>query len=273
MAKIFFQSSLPRAGSTLLQNIMGQNPQFYVTPTSGLMELIYGARANFTEMTEFKFHKEPELMTKGFKAFCNEGIHGFVNAITDKPYYLDKGRAWSYYVKWLEHFMPYQPKVICMVRDLRDIFASMENAFRKEPDKERMVHWANLQNTTVPKRIDTWCNTPPVGIAIERLEAILQAKLDHKILFVKYEDLCLRPENEISRIYNYLEVPHFQHNFDYIEQITHEEDGPHDGFGDHTIRNTLSLQPSRANELLGESVTEWIYGRYQWFYQYFRYNK
>ena len=34
--KVFFQSSLPRAGSTLLQNILGQNPEFYVTPTSGV---------------------------------------------------------------------------------------------------------------------------------------------------------------------------------------------------------------------------------------------
>ena len=41
--KIFFQSSLPRAGSTLLQNVMGQNPDFYVTPTSGVLELLYAS--------------------------------------------------------------------------------------------------------------------------------------------------------------------------------------------------------------------------------------
>jgi hypothetical protein len=32
---IFYQSSLPRAGSTLLQNLIGQNPTFHVTPTLG----------------------------------------------------------------------------------------------------------------------------------------------------------------------------------------------------------------------------------------------
>jgi sulfotransferase len=30
---IYFQSSLPRTGSTLLQNLIGQNPNFHVTPT------------------------------------------------------------------------------------------------------------------------------------------------------------------------------------------------------------------------------------------------
>jgi len=273
MAKIFFQSSLPRAGSTLLQNVIGQNPDFYVTPTSGLMELIYGARANFTETGEFKFHKEPELMRKGFKAFCDQGIHGFVNAITDKPYYLDKGRSWGYYINWLEHFMPYKPKVICMIRDLRDIFSSMENAFRKEPDKERLIHWGQLQNTTIPKRIDTWCSTPPVGISLDRLESILAQGMAHKILFIRYEDFCLRPEVEISRIYNYLDIPHFQHNFDFIDQITHEDDAQNDGFGDHIIRNRLEMLPSKAPELLGPAVCDWIYNRYSWFFQYFKYNK
>jgi len=52
--KIFFNSSLPRSGSTLLQNIMAQNQKFYVTPTSGVLELVFGARANYTNSPEFK---------------------------------------------------------------------------------------------------------------------------------------------------------------------------------------------------------------------------
>ena len=39
--QIAFQSSLPRSGSTLLSNIVGQNPNFHVTPTSGLLDLLY----------------------------------------------------------------------------------------------------------------------------------------------------------------------------------------------------------------------------------------
>jgi sulfotransferase len=70
MKKIFFQSSLPRSGSTLLQNIMGQNPEFYVTPTSGVLELLYAARANYTNSPEFKA-QDSELMKKGFIHFCH----------------------------------------------------------------------------------------------------------------------------------------------------------------------------------------------------------
>ena len=80
--KIFFQSSMPRSGSTLLQNILGQNPDFYVTPTSGVLELVYGARANYTSSPEFKA-QDGELMKKGFMGFCKNGMEGFYEGITE----------------------------------------------------------------------------------------------------------------------------------------------------------------------------------------------
>lgn len=271
--KIFFQSSLPRSGSTLLQNIMGQNPDFYVTPTSGLIELIYGAKHNYTHTDEYKYALNQEELDKAFSSFCREGLHAYCSSLTDKKYFLDKGRSWGYYIFWLEHFMPYTPKIICMIRDLRDIYASMENAFRKNPNKETLVNWSELKNNTVPKRVDYWSMNPPVGIAVERLEALLMEGHANKILFIKYEDFCLNPEQHMARVYNYLELPYYQHNFDNIPQITHESDLHNMGYGDHTIRNSLSLNQSRANQLLGAGVCDWIYNRYKWFYDYFRYNK
>ncbi len=51
---VFYQSSLPRAGSTLLQNIIGQNPQFHVTPTSGMIDLMLGTRIGYNGNKESK---------------------------------------------------------------------------------------------------------------------------------------------------------------------------------------------------------------------------
>ena len=41
---------------------MGQNPQFYVTPTSGLLELVFGARANYTNSPEFKAQDAEDII-------------------------------------------------------------------------------------------------------------------------------------------------------------------------------------------------------------------
>jgi hypothetical protein len=57
--KIFYLSSMPRAGSTLLQNIFAQNPSFYITPTPGRLELAFAARANFTNSPESKIRTTP----------------------------------------------------------------------------------------------------------------------------------------------------------------------------------------------------------------------
>lgn len=272
--KIFFQSSLPRSGSTMLQNLMGQNPDMYVTPTSGLMELIYAARNNYSNAIEFKNSLQPELMRKGFAAFCNAGLHAFASAVTEKKYYMDKGRSWGFYLDWLELFMPYQPKVICMIRDLRDVFASMEKNFRKQPDKDfNIINWNTLQSTILEKRMDMWANSPPIGIALDRLYAVLQNGNGAKILFIKYEDMCLRPEIEMSRIYNYLEIPFYKHDFENIQQITHEQEIESLRLIDHKVRPVLEMKQSEAMKILGPQICDWVYNKYKWFYDYFKYNK
>ena len=88
MEKLFFQSSLPRAGSTMLQNILAQNQDIYATPTSGVLELIYGARENYSNSPEF-IAQDKDLMRKGYLAFCKNGMDAFYNAITDKKYVID----------------------------------------------------------------------------------------------------------------------------------------------------------------------------------------
>ena len=89
MEKIFFQSSLPRAGSTLLQNILAQNPDFYTTPTSGLIEMLYRSRNAYSDSPEFKAQDE-ETMKKAFMGYCRGGLEGYFKDITDKKYIVDK---------------------------------------------------------------------------------------------------------------------------------------------------------------------------------------
>ncbi len=273
MDKIFYQSSLPRAGSTLLQNILAQNPDIYATPTSGVLELIFAARANYTNSPEFKA-QDPKLMEDGYKAFCKAGMDAFYNAITDKKYIVDKSRGWGIHYDFLQFVQGEEPKIICMVRDPRDIFTSMENNFRKHPEKQSdVLDWSKGQGTTVPKRIDIWAQNPPVGLAFERLSEIFRMGLDSKMLFVRFEDLCLYPDTEMIRIYDYLGIPHYKHDFDNIEQLTKEDDEVYGAFGDHVIRTKLEPVPSRAKQLLGKDVTDWIYTNYKWFFDTFRYSK
>jgi sulfotransferase len=268
--QIFYQASLPRAGSTLLQNIIGQNPDFYVTPTSGVLELVFAARGNFTSSAEFKAQDEV-LMREGFRSFCREGIKGFYNTVTDKKYVVDKSRGWGYYRDFLDFFNP-DPKIICMIRDPRAILASMEKNHRKNPEKSsQLVDDSQMQNITVEQRIDSWVSQPPVGLAFERLRQIIREGNDKKMHIVKYEDLVKYPHREMGKIYRYLEVGVFEHDFSNIAQITKEDDTVYGVYGDHTIRPVLEAPKPDWNEILGKSASDWIKSNYRWFYEYFGY--
>ena len=268
--KIFFQSSLPRSGSTLLQNIVGQNPAFYVTPTSGVLELLYVARSYYSSGAEFKA-QDPTLMREGFLGFCKNAMEGFFGAVTDKPYVMDKSRGWGIHRQFLSSFYP-EPKIVCMIRDPRDIIASMEKNYRKNPELDSgIISWADGSNTTTDKRAQYWMSTPPVGLAFERLLQMFKEDISKNILFVKYENLCLNPQGEMDRVYDYLGVERYVHDFNNVEQITKEDDAVYGVYGDHNIRKEVKPLISSSAEVLGVPLCTHIKENYKWFYDTFNY--
>ena len=271
--KIFFQSSLPRSGSTLFQNIIAQNPDFYVTPTSGVLELVYAARSNYSTSPEFKA-QDKKIMENGFRAFCKGGIESYYGEIApDKKFVLDKSRGWGIHHDFLNFFYP-DPKIVCLVRDPKDIFASMEKKFRANPQIDTgMINHNEMRGTTTEKRIDIWSNSQPVGLALERLYQIINQGIDKKMIFIKYENLCHNPNKELQRFYDFIGVESYQHDFDNIEQVTKEDDDVYGIYGDHNIKPKLKSYRSDAKDILGKYVCDWITKRYAWFYDYFNYNQ
>jgi sulfotransferase len=269
---IFYQSSMPRAGSTLLQNIIGQNPTFHVTPTSGMIDLMLGARIGYNENQEAKAG-DKDMWRNGFYSFCRAGLNAYVANLTNKPYVLDKNRNWAASYPLLVNIYP-NPKIIFLVRDLRCIFASMEKKFRANPDiEDGTVNNMNLTGLTTQARVEKWATSHPIGHALPKLYQSLLDKTAKNFIFIRYEDLCTDPEIQLKRIYSYLEVPYFQHNYDYIPQITVEDDTVHGIYGDHTIRNTLSMLPNDSKEILGDYTYEWIYTNFKWYFDTFNYKK
>ena len=269
--KMFYNSSLPRSGSSLLQNLLGQNPDFYVTPTSGLLELVFAARSNYTNSPEFKA-QDSELMETAFLDFCRTGMEGYFLNQTDSQYIVDKSRGWGVHFGFLDRIFNEKPKILIMIRDLRDVLTSMEKIYRKNPQMSNdVVNHGSMQGTTVRKRCDIWLNTQPIGLAIERIAEIIQQGIYQHVKFIKYEDLLEKPEETMNGIYDYLEVDRFKHNFNHIEQLTIEDDSVYGMYGNHTIQTKLGTLNSQYKDVLGNSVSEYIREKYSWFFDYFRY--
>jgi sulfotransferase len=268
--KIFFNSTLPRSGSTLLQNLLGQNPEFFVTPTSGLIDLMLGARIGYNQNYESKAG-DTEMWKDGFYAFCSHGIDGYIKSQTSKPYYLDKNRVWGFYYNLLTHIVE-KPKVLYMVRDLPSIFASMEKKFRMNPDKDDgTMDNVKMKGTTTHKRVELWAPSHPLGYSLEKLYQTLLDGTASNFLFIRYEDLCSNPDNVMKSIYQYLELHEFKHNFQHINQVTTENDAIHGIYGDHIIRNSLKMLPNDSKEILGMHTVDLIKENYKWYYDFFGY--
>jgi len=269
---IFYQSSMPRSGSTLLQNILGQNPVFYVTPTSGLTEMIYAVRLTCTNNPEFKAQDAGE-MKKAFLGFCRAGMQGYFRALTDKPYVVDKSRGWGIHFDLLSLIFEEEPKIICLVRDLRQIIASMEKKFRQAPDKNRAIeNHANSTGTTTFKRALLHLQVPPVGLMLDRLLEIHQRGWNKKMLFLRYEDLTTQPGPTMEKVYAYLGLPACAHDFEHVRQITQEDDQAFGISGLHDIRPKVEPVYNDYLSILGKDTARHIQTNFAWYFTTFGYH-
>lgn len=271
MKKIFFNSSLPRSGSTLIQNLLAQNPDFYCTPTSGLADLVLNSKATYNNSQAMLAQNKDEMQL-AFLNYVASGINGYFNGLTNKPFIVDKSREWGVNYGLINMVNP-EPKIICMVRDIRSIYSSMEKNFRKNPHRENHVQDVpNLVGTTLNKRVDIWASGVPVGVAIDRLQDVIQQGIAEKMLFVRYEDLMDNPENEMKRIYQYFGIPEYdKHDFENITQHTQENDIIHGIYGDHTLRPKFERKPDDFMDVLGYDISMNLKNHYKWFYDYFGY--
>lgn len=269
--KIFFQSSLPRTGSTLLQNLLGQNPEIYVTPTSGMGPLIRESFLHFGDSLEFK-NLGLEKYLPAFHNFCKGGLKEYYKTLTNKPYIIDKNGTWydSYFN--LKKIYP-NLKIICLIRDLRGIISSFEKWHRKNSHR-LFPHYNEKLHLTLDSRYEVYTKSDytPLEPILSSLKNLIQINELQNIYILKYEDLCYNPLNTIKGIYNFLEIPYFNHNFNNITQITEENDN-FITFGEHTIFSQIKNPDNNWEEILGKEICERIYNDYQWYFNFFQYKK
>jgi len=269
--RMIFNSSLPRAGSTLLQNILAQNPSFYCSPTSGVLDLLFTARNTFSNTAHFKA-QDANTMRDGWLGFCRSGLNGFYQAITAKPVCVDKNRMWLHFYEWLEAFWP-NPKILICVRDLRALLSSMEKLFRQHRYLEDPQDAQGIQMTTITNRVAFWLNHNQVGNSLLALMEALQTGTIQHAHLIRFEDLTSDPAATMKKVYAYLNEPEFPHDFDHVQQITREDDTFHGIYGDHQIRAKVAPVKLDYNEVLGRELCEQLKADNLDFYRAFYPNK
>jgi len=105
-------------------------------------------------------------------------------------------------------------KCIVLLRDLMDVLASYMKWYTENPDA--FVNRFNLQ--TDEEKLGMIMNKD--GAVAKDLEAIKNAFNYPDIChFVKYDDLVAQPEQEIRKVYQFMNLPYFNHKFEDLQQV------------------------------------------------------
>jgi hypothetical protein len=155
-----------------------------------------------------------------------------------------------------------------------DFIASMERIYRRNTDTvecaslplqldARVFNWLNLNAQPIANNPNV--GSPPVGLALNRLRGLFMDGTAEKVIFVKCEDLTTAPAAAMSRIYSYLKLPEFVHDFDNIQKQVAEDTKMFGVFGDHNVGDKLTAMKG-WNDVLPDKLSDAIRRDFDWYF-------
>jgi len=246
---LFFLVAMPRSGNTLFASIMNQNPNVVCTANSITLEIMKDLY--LLKKTDV-FHNYPD-----HKSLDNVMDSVYDNYYKDWPqqYIIDRGPVMTKgnFELMQKHFKrPF--KCIVLLRNLMDVLASYMQWYTENPDA--FPNRYNLKNDE--EKLSMIMNKD--GAVAKDLQAIENAYNYPDIChFVKYDNLVARPQKEIQKIYKFLEIPFFNHQFQDLKQININGIGYDDrivGRNMHTIRTVVKKEYNSYRDKLPERIKQ-----------------
>ena len=239
-------TGLPRAGSTLLCNILNQNPKNFASDTSILAGAVQAVITSVSEQLEAQ-----DLPYEVLKNMVMGVINAKYPELADRTVY-DKGRLWT------RMGLQYQDlklgKMFVLVRDLRDVYASMERAHRKNP---LLAPSHLISSNDVFTRADLMFSPEGmVGSCVAGIEDLIRRDLDN-VVFIQYEKLVTDPETMMKQFDD------FEYQFDDVINVANENDKaymgkyPHNGSGKVTGKSINSWKG-----LINDDLAQMIQARF-----------
>jgi sulfotransferase len=223
MDKTFhFLAGLPRSGNTLLSSIFNQNPDIYSSPLSPTPSFLWDI-SNQLEDEHVARNASNKQRTQNL---ISSVLHSFY-ADVEKPIIMEREKVWGTpdNLELIRKYVTPNPKIIFTVRDILEIlasFSSLDFIFWKNQAESHNYFAANYRS-----REDLICEhlMAPGGVIDKAMLSLAPAFWEeNKGVFhiVEYNDLLVKPEETMSKIYAFLEMPPYEHDF--INIIKAEED-------------------------------------------------
>lgn len=249
MNKLFFCSGLPRSGSTVLLSILSQNSDIYCTPTSPLADFLCLTDHNFSHI-DYNYTYEKEKVQYNVYNSIIKNFHGHVS----KKYIIDKHRGWAKNLLPIKKFYTDTPKVLATYRPIPEILSSFISLIEEKNQYDNFVdnrlREDNVQITNSNRAEYLWrfYVSDPYESLIYGLKNFRDC-----IHLINYNDLIKKPDVEIEKIYNFLEIDSYPHYYENIINTCGEEKDREWGLeGLHNIRPILEKKSKCPEEVIGQ---------------------
>lgn len=234
-----FISGLPRAGSTMLSAILRQNPRFHAGISSPVGSLFQAMLRNFSAGSEWGavigHEKRRALLSGLFASYYSDLEPG-------REVVFDTNRMWPAKLSAVTDLFP-NAKIICCVRNVAWVMDSIERIYRSNPYENTLLFNDDTERNTVYSRVDTLAQRDRlVGFAWAALKEAFYGEQASSLLLVDYDLLTAVPAKVMPLIYQFLDQPYFQHDFDNLVFDAPEFDQALGVRGLHTVRPKVEVK-------------------------------
>lgn len=236
-----FISGLPRSGSTLLAAILRQNPKIYAGMTSGLGGLVGGVMQQMSPGTELSGIVSETQRRNILKQL----FQSYYEGESDCPIIIDTNRGWTTRLPLLADLHP-GSKVIACVRSLPWVIDSLERQVRNNPFHFSRMFSPKAQGTVYSRAEFLMAHDALVGKAFHGLKEAFYGEQSSSLLIVEYELLARAPEKVMPLIYQFIDEPLYEHDFNNVEYDAPEFDESLGLSGLHKVRPKVELQSRRT---------------------------
>ena len=253
--QFFFLGGLPRSGSTLLASLLSQNPEIYTSPNSPLVALLVNVGQHLINSEQSRAFMQPTQRVDVLQSSM-DGMYRF----TDRPIIIDKSRAWPHphNLAILTEVLDKPVKVIATVRDLPSVMASFIRKIHEHPDQISFID-KGLRSRGVLCTDEARAHAlfSPGGTVHNGWNTLKQA-LDEgwgaHIHLVEYDELVNSPDVTLKKLYDFLEIPDFTHDYTNIKNTTQEDDEVYSIPGLHSVRPELKKTAPDPQKILGKAL-------------------
>ena len=258
-------SGLPRAGSTLMCQLLAQHPDLHSEGNSSpVCAALQNMRRSISD--DPFFLSQLDTAFDASYAHLKTAMQGFLRGWYQdcgKLGVVDKSRAWLHAVEMLLQLAP-EAKLIVCVRELGQVYGSVEAQHQRTILLDFIDHLADYDRLG---RADIlFAKDRTIGSPLSALQAALDLPLaaQQKLYVVRFEDLMARPSECMSHLYAWLGLAPFKIDPDNLGVGLRESDSHYRM--KYTHRQFASIRAPQPHAI-PPRIQQQIENAYGWFYE------